>query len=142
MATNSTTSPVAERSGGRGYFWAGIGLCLLALVLGAVQYSLHQLIVPWYVPVLTTIGALLLSISVARRRGAARIIALCLVGLLAGFEWYFLASLSRLPAYDGPALAGEPIPAFRTTLADGSPFTEQDLQDGMRSVLVFFRGRW
>jgi hypothetical protein len=142
MGILSTTAPANERSRGRAYFWAGIGLCLLGLALVVVQYSLKQLIVPWYTPALTTLGALLLLGSVARRRSIVRVIALGLVAALAGFEWYFLVSLTRLPAYEGPARAGQKIPAFRTTLADGRPFTEQDLQEGTPSVLVFFRGRW
>ncbi len=54
----------------------------------------------------------------------------------------FRADRAKLPAYAGPAQAGQTLPAFRTTLADGRAFTEQDLQDGAFSVLVFFRGRW
>jgi hypothetical protein len=142
MATYSTMSPVKERSRGRRYFWAGISLCLLGFALAVVQYSLKHLIVPWYVPVLTTLGVLLLLLSLAKRGTIPRIIAVVLVGVLAGFEWYFLVSLSRLPAYQGPARAGQQIPAFRTTLADGRAFTDKDLQDGKPSVLTFFRGRW
>jgi FtsH-binding integral membrane protein len=142
MTAASATSPMKDRSRGRALFWAGIGLCLLGLAAYIVQFSLKQLVVPWYMAVLETIGALLLAWSVARRRSIPRIIALVLVAALAAFEWYFLGSLSKLPAYAGPAQAGQTLPAFRTTLADGRAFTEQDLQDGAFSVLVFFRGRW
>jgi cytochrome oxidase Cu insertion factor (SCO1/SenC/PrrC family) len=34
------------------------------------------------------------------------------------------------------------MPSFRTVKADGTPFTEKNLQDGKFSVLVFNRGRW
>lgn len=142
MTTESTTSPPPIHSKGRALFWAGIGLCLLGIALYVVDYSLKRLITPWYSPVLATCGVLLLVGSVARRRTVARIVALGLVGLLAVFQWYFLVSLSKLPAYAGPAQAGSKLPAFRTTLADGRPFTEQDLERGKTNVLVFFRGRW
>ena len=65
-----------------------------------------------------------------------------MVAAFAGFQWYFLASLVKLPDYDGPVRAGRQLPAFSTTLADGRPFTDADFRDGSRRVMVFFRGRW
>ncbi len=76
-----------------------------------------------------------------RRRTITRTIALVVVAALAGFQWFFLGSLMKLPDYEGPAKAGERLPAFHTTLADGRTFTEHDLADGRFSVLAFFRGR-
>jgi FtsH-binding integral membrane protein len=142
MHAHSTTSPVKERSAGRAYFWMGIGLALLGIVLAVVQYSLQQLIVPWYVPILSTLGALVLLVSLFKRRSIPRILAIGLIGVLAGLQWFFLISIARLPAYAGPAQVGQKLPAFSTALADGRAFTQQDLEDGRRSVLVFFRGRW
>ena len=138
----SSTPPASQRSKGRAYLWAGIGLCLLGLVLAVIQYGLKLLVVPWYAPALATLGALLLLGSVARRPTITRIVVLVVVTLLAAFEWTFLISLARLPVYEGPAQAGQKIPAFQTTLADGRAFTEKDLQTGTPTVLVFFRGRW
>src|SRR5205809_5775134 len=100
-ATSSTA--VQDRSKGLGYFWAGIAICLLGIALAVVQYSLKMLIAPWYVPVLATLGALLLLRSMALRRSATRLIGLVLVAALAGFEWYFVVSLAKLPEYQGPA---------------------------------------
>jgi hypothetical protein len=143
MANDSSPPTTVSRSQGRGYFWAGIGLCALAIALCAVQYAvLKKLIVPWYLPALTTVGVLLLIVAVGRRRGILRIATLGLVAALAAFQWYFVASLAKLPDYTGPARAGQPIPPFTTKLADGRSFTQQDLQDGTPSALVFFRGRW
>src|SRR5438105_4544997 len=130
----ATTSSANQRSQGRTYFWAGLGACLLGPVLVVAQFSLKHLAVPWYSPVLATLGALLLLVAVARRRSVPRVIALLLVGVFAGFQWYFLVSLIKLPAYEGPAQEGKQFPAFRTTLADGRPFTEADLRDGSRHV--------
>jgi hypothetical protein len=142
MATVTTTPAATERSRGRAYFWAGVSACLLGLVLTLAQFSLKYLFVPWYSPVLATLGVFLLLRAFARRRTVPRVLALVLVSACAGLQWYFLVSYVKLPAYDGPAQAGKPLPAFSATLADGRPFTDADLRDGSRRVLDFFRGRW
>jgi hypothetical protein len=142
MTTVTATPSTEQRTRGRGYFWAGIGSCLLGLALVVAQFRLKYLVVPWYSPVLATLGAFLLLVAVARRRTIPRLIGLLLVAALAGFQWYFLVSLMKLPAYEGPAKAGKPFPAFTATLADGGSFTDADLRNGTRHALVFFRGRW
>jgi hypothetical protein len=142
MSTVSTAPPATERSQGRAYFWAGVGACLLGVAGAVAQFSLKYLFVPWYTPALATLGALLLLVAVARRRSVLRVTALVLVAALAGLQWFVLVSLVKLPGYDGPAQPGRQLPAFRTTLADGRPFTEADLRGGSRHVLTFFRGRW
>ena len=53
----STTAPSIDRSRGRMIFWAGIGACLLGLVLVVVQLGLKLVFVPWYSPILATLGA-------------------------------------------------------------------------------------
>ena len=37
---------------------------------------------------------------------------------------------------------GEKLPAFATKLADGTSFTDKNLEGGQTSALVFFRGHW
>jgi hypothetical protein len=140
----TATDTVAEKkpSWGRNYLWAGVALCVLAVGLVIVQYGVGLLIVPWYAPVLTTLAVILVVCSLAKRRTVVRFVAAGLIGLLAGLEWHFLTSLSKLPEYQGPAQVGQQIPAFETKLADGQPFADQDLRDSRTSVLVFFRGRW
>jgi hypothetical protein len=142
MTTVSTNPSIATRSAGRVYFWVGLVACLLGLVLAMVQFSMKFLFVPWYMPALATFGALLLVVAVVRRVSILRVTVLLLVAAFAGFQWFFLGSLMKLPAYEGPARAGRQLPAFHSTLADGRPFSEADLRDGSRRVLVFFRGRW
>jgi hypothetical protein len=142
MSNVATIPRATERSHGRAYVWAGVGACLLGLALTVAQFSLKYLFVPWYSPVLATLGACLLLGAVALRRSIPRVIAFVLVAACAGLQWYFLVSLMKLPAYDGPAQAGKPLPSFSATLADGRPFTEADLRDGSRRVMAFFRGRW
>jgi hypothetical protein len=133
---------VKERASGRAYLWAGIGACLLGLALVFVQFSLKRLFVPWYSPILASVGAIFVLLSVARRRSVVRIVVLLLVAAFAAYQWYFLVSLMKLPDYTGPVQAGKPLPPFQATLADGQPFTDADLHDGSRQVLTFFRGRW
>ena len=142
MSTVAAVSPAKPHAGGRMHLWGGIGLALLAIALCFAQYSVKSLIVPWYLPGLTTLGACLVVYSLLRRVSVVRVLALGLIGALAAFEWYFLMALTLLPGYDGPARAGQTIPAFQTTLADGRPFSDKDLRSGKPSVVLFFRGRW
>jgi hypothetical protein len=143
MSAEVAKPSLPDRSRGRTYLWGGIVMCLLGIVAMFVQFGvLRQLIVPWYLPILASLGALLALWSVTYRVTVVRIVVLVLVGGLAGLEWYFLAIGAKLPAYEGPARIGEKIPAFTTTLAKGEAFTDENLRDGNRRVLVFFRGRW
>src|SRR5262249_13454055 len=98
--------------------------------------------VPWYIPVLTTIGLGLLLVSLSHRRNWWRYVAIGLVAAFCAFEWFALVSFVRLPDYTGPAVAMKKLPAFKTALADGRPFTQADLETGQATVLTFFRGRW
>src|SRR4051812_12057301 len=131
----ATVSPPIERSTGRVSFWAGLAVCLLGVALAYAQFNMKRLVVPWYSPALATLGALLLLLALSRRVSVVRVIALLLVTAFAGFQWYFLGVLMKAPAYEGPALAGSRLPAFRATFADGRPFTEVDLRDGSRRVM-------
>ena len=138
----NTVSQPPEPARGRALLWIGLALCVLGFALCVVQFSQNILVMPWYAPILSTIGAVLLAVSLMKRTTFVRIVALILVIGFAGFEWVALTVLMKLPAYEGPAHADAPMPAFQTVLADGRPFTEKNLQDGQTSVLVFFRGRW
>jgi hypothetical protein len=146
VSVNAPNTPAAPPSAGqprgRAFLWAGVAACLLGLALAVAQFGLKIVGVPWYTPVLATLGAVLLAVSLIRQRTVPRAVVLALVAALAGFEWYTLGSLLRLPAYDGPARPGRPFPAFRAAYADSRPFTDADLRDGSRRVMVFFRGRW
>ena len=130
-----------DKSRGRWLFWAGILLCPLAIALMFVQTGLNYFATPWYLPALTSLGALLLLVSVMQRRSIPRIATLLLVAAFAGLQWFFIGWLAKLPEYQGPS-QGQPVPAITASLADGKSFTDADLQDGRKRVLVFFRGRW
>ena len=143
MQKSVAASPPVARSHGRSWLWLGIGVFLLGVALFFVQaFQMKHLVTPWYMPILFTLGALLALISVRRRPTWTRgIVALALV-LVSAFQWYFIVSMSRLPDYNGPVQVAKKIPEFTTTLADGSSFTERDLQKGAPTVLVFYRGHW
>lgn len=138
----TTTSPVEPRpSSGRIFLALGLGLAALGVIAYIIQIAAQRLTAPWYVPIAATLGLVFLVVSLWKRRTIWRVLALLLVGLLAGAEWTFLLA-TRLPAYNGPVAVGKPFPAFTTTRADGTSFTERDLEGDQNSVLVFFRGRW
>jgi hypothetical protein len=141
--TTTTSPPVVSRKGtGRTYLWLGLALGLAGPLLLVAQLQAKRLINPWYLPILGTIGAVLVGLALARRRGIGRSLALVLLGLLATGEWFILMSMSKLPPYTGPVAIGRPFPAFSTTLADGSSFTQASLQGEQKTAMVFFRGRW
>jgi cytochrome oxidase Cu insertion factor (SCO1/SenC/PrrC family) len=96
---------------------------------------------PWYLPIAAVLGVLLVLASLWQARSVWRVLALLLVVLIAGAEGSFLYAM-RLPRYEGPVAVGQPFPAFKTARADGSEFTQRDLEGDKHNVLVFFRGRW
>jgi hypothetical protein len=139
MATASPAAP--GRRPGRLWLALGVGLAVLGVLGYVAQVWAARLTAPWYVPGLATLGLALVAASLWQGRTVWRVLALVLVLLLAGAAWTFLLA-TRLPAYTGPVAAGKPFPAFTTLQADGSAFTQRDLEGGPNSVLVFFRGRW
>jgi hypothetical protein len=126
---------------GRVLFWLSLVLGLLAPIFYALQLSMGSLTKPWYLPILGTAAAALALGAVWRRFGIGRLLVGILLVLLAAFEWS-LFSTTKLPAYAGPVTIGRAFPAFATTLADGSQFTEANLAGPQSTALVFFRGRW
>jgi hypothetical protein len=135
-------STVASRPGHWLLFLAGVLLFLLGPVLYVVQLRSKNLGAPWFVPILASVGAALMIVSLWRRRGVVRAILLVLFTIVCGFEWFMLAVGFRTPAYTGPAQPGRKIPAFTAMLASGEPLTDKDLEKGASTVLLFFRGRW
>ena len=123
-------------------FLAGILLFLIGPPVYFVEFRLRHLGVPWYVPLLASAGVVLMAASIWRRRGIIRTLVLALFTIACGLEWFLLAVGTKSPPYNGPAQPGRAVPEFAAKLADGTPFTEQDLQQGRSAVLLFFRGRW
>ncbi len=127
---------------GAPFLWLGVAFTLLSMGLFIAHLQLKQLYVPWHVPIVGTIGIALVVYSLALRRSIPRYLALVIVALVGGMEWYVLGIMAVLPAYQGPAVAGKKLPAFATTLADGAAFTDADLIGPQATVMTFFRGRW
>jgi hypothetical protein len=122
-------------------FLAGLLLFAAGPVAYIVQVQLEYLIMPWYVPILASVGVLLMALSVWQRGGLWRNVGTVFFLLLCAGEWFMLLATTA-PQYTGPAQTGRKVPAFATTLADGSSFTDRDLQNGTPALLLFFRGRW
>jgi len=142
VTESKPTSAGARKHPGRMYLLLGVLLAAAGLVIYAFQFRAKVLTTPWYVPVLATVGVALAVLALAQSRSGWRWAAAVLLTLFAAAEWVFLLVLMSTPPYTGPAKAGQPFPAFSTTLADGSPFTQDNLKGGQNTVLVFFRGRW
>jgi hypothetical protein len=134
--------PDARRHPGRLYLVLGVLAPLAGLAIYAAQLRARALSTPWYAPILATAGVALVVLALVRSRSVWRWTAAVLLTLFATAEWVFLAVLMSTPAYTGPAKAGQPFPAFATTLADGSTFTQDNLKGDRGTVLVFFRGHW
>src|SRR5262245_2302751 len=120
-----------------GVFLAVAGPALMMLLTFAAKI----LVTPWYAPVLGTLGVALIILALMRSRSIWRWTAVVIFTLFVGFQWYVLFAM-RTPAYTGPVKDGEPFPAFVTTLADGSTYTQDDLKGDQNTVMVFFRGHW
>ena len=136
------STPRTQLTCGRFFHLLGLGLAALGVVAYGVQLWLQRLTLPWYMPALALLGAVLVIASLWEKRTVWRVLALVAVVLLGGFEVIALNAM-RLPPYTGPIAVGRPFPAFEARLADGTPFTQDHLAGGeTHSVLVFFRGRW
>jgi hypothetical protein len=126
----------------RPLFAFGLLMVFLGPAIYFLQIRFSRLTTPWYVPVLATFGVLLMAASVFQRRGIVRILVLVLMVLWCGFEWFFVAVFSKSPPYEGPLAVGRPFPTFATSRAEGSTFTNKDLETSSPTAMIFFRGRW
>jgi hypothetical protein len=131
-----------SRHPGRSLLLLGVLVAVAGPVLMfSLMFAAKILITPWYAPLLGTLGVALIILALMRSRSIWRWTAVVIFTLLAGFQWYALLGM-RTPAYTGPVKDGQPFPAFATTLANGSAFTQADLQGDQNTVMVFFRGHW
>ena len=142
METIASPPKQISNSYGRLFVLLGLALGLAAPIAYVIQIRANILATPWYLPPIGTAGAILIFLGISRKRSIWRILGMILLAFLAVFEWAFLLKFSLLPAYAGPVAAGKPFPAFATSLADGTDFTQAQLQGDNNTVMVFFRGRW
>jgi hypothetical protein len=127
---------------GRSLLLLGVFLAVGGYVLNILlTFAAKILITPWYAPLLGTLGVALIILALMRSRSIWRWTALVIFTLLLAFGWFAVLAM-RTPAYTGPVKDGQPFPAFATTLADGSAFTQDDLKGDQNTVMVFFRGHW
>jgi hypothetical protein len=136
---NVNPNPVSRRWP---LFAAGVVLFLLGPAIYTMQIREGNLPAPWHVPILASLGVLLMIGSVWQSRSVWRGVAPALFALVCGLEWFMLLVGMHAPPYTGPALVGRQAPAFATTLANGEAFTDRDLAKGESMILLFFRGRW
>jgi hypothetical protein len=135
-------SKTNSRHPGRTWLFVGMFLAVGGvLIYLLLTFSANMLITPWYVPLLGTVGVALMVLALVRSRSIWRWTAVTLFTLFVGFQWLGVFAM-RVPAYTGPAKNGDPFPAFASTLADGSAFTQDDLKVDQNTVMVFFRGHW
>src|SRR5713226_9154043 len=131
------TSAGTLRHPGRSLLLFGVFLAVAAPVLNILlMLAAKILITPWYAPLLGTLGVALIILALMRSRSIWRWTAAVLFTLLAAAQWLMLFAMG-LPAYTGPVKDGQPFPAFATTLADGSAFTQDDLKGDQNTVMVF-----
>ena len=138
---NDLSKPTS-RHPGRSLLLAGVLVAVAGpVVMILLTFAAKILVANWYGPLLGTFGVALIVLALMRSRSVWRWTALVIFTLLAGFGWWALFAM-RLPEYTGPVKDGQPFPAFSTTLADGSAFTQDDLKGDRNTVMVFFRGHW
>src|SRR5262245_17039805 len=138
---NDLYKPTA-RHPGRSLLLVGVLVAVAGPVLMILlTFAAKILITNWYAPLLGTLGVALIVLALMRSRSIWRWTALVIFTLLAGFQWWALFAMG-LPAYTGPVKNGETFPAFATTLADGSAFTQAELRGDQNTVMVFYRGHW
>jgi hypothetical protein len=137
----TSTLPATRQYPGRYYLALGLIVPFLGIIAYVVQFRMERLTMPWTAPLAATLGVFLVLFALWQARSIWRVLALLFVLLIAGAEWSFLYGM-RLPEYKGPVAKEQAFPAFKTARADGSEFTDLDLQGDKDNVLVFFRGRW
>ena len=126
---------------GRKHLWLGIALAIGGIAAFIAQVSMAHLKTPWYLPVTGTLAFVLVAYAIWQARGIGRAVALLLMFLIAGAEWGMTLGFGT-PTYAGPIAEGKPFPTFAALKADGSPFSQRELEGDADSIMVFFRGHW
>jgi hypothetical protein len=124
------------------FFLIGVFLFVLGPAIYAGQFYSNHLQMPWYVPILASVGVLFLIASLRQKTTLLRGAGLVALGIVCALQWYIALVATKTPAYTGPARVGAKVPAFAAALPGGQAFTNHDLENGIPTVLVFFRGRW
>jgi hypothetical protein len=140
MTTSSSTAP--SRYPGRHFVALGFAVTVLGIGAYVAQVWAGYLKMPRYLPISGMLGVAFVGLALWQARSFWRWLALVLLLLVVGAEWTFLLG-TGVSAYTGTQVTvGKPFPAFATVRADGTPFTQRDLEGDSDTVMVFFRGRW
>jgi hypothetical protein len=139
---NEQNQLARSRHPGRTLLWLGMLVAVSGLALYIVLFNLKVLHAPWYAPILASVGVVLVLLALVRARSIWRWAALVMFTLFAAAQWLMMLFVLATPTYTGPVKARKPFPEFATTLADGSPFTQDDLKGDQNTVMVFYRGWW
>ena len=143
MSQTTTPATAPPASGSRWpLFIIGLVIFILGPVSMMIQMQMGYLRTSWQMPILASIGVLLMLASVMQRGGVLRILGFGVFFVLTALMWFMTLVMIRVPEYAGPATVGKKIPAFETSLATGESFSNKDLEKGESTVLVFFRGHW
>ena len=138
--TNSIGKP---KTTGLGLMWLGIFLPVLGVMTYAVSLmGLRLFHMPWYAPILAMLGLVLTILAVRRKPSVWRYAALVFCCLMLVAELLFLFSYTKLPAYAGPAVAGQQFPQFATKFSDNTLFSNKDFVGQKNTALIFYRGHW
>src|SRR5262245_16724076 len=118
-------------------FLTGIALFIVGPIVYAAMMQSDMLWTPWFMPILATIGVLLMVLSLWRKFGVVRGIGLLVFLVACAGEWFFFLYMIPTPQYAGAAQRNAMVPAFEATLADGSTFTNKDVAKGRSTVMLF-----
>ena len=129
-----------EVNGTRPYLM-GMFLVLVGWCFYVWRFSQANLVLPYYLPVIVTVGFGVMVRGFLQKRSILRVLGLILALLMTLVAWMIIFGLS-LPKYDGPATVGATAPAFEAQLAMGGDFQASNLKDGKNRIIVFYRGIW
>lgn len=141
--TSASHAEAARRSGGAWLLWSGVVLSIAFIAIYFAQVAWARLLItPWYLPIGGTSAALVAVVAASLQPKWWRWVVASVCAAIAGLEWAFLLVLTVLPSYTGPVAAGNSLPEFRASLADGTSINQSYFQQGRPTALVFFQGRW
>ena len=142
MNDQNRTATGTSKHPGRYLLLLGVLLVVGVYVVNMLlMFAAKILITAWYGPIVGTLGLVLIILALMRSRSIWRWTVVVIFTLFVSFQWLALLAMG-LPAYTGPVEDGQPFPAFATTLANGTAFTQDDLKGERNTVMVFFRGHW
>ena len=114
MATDFPAAGLVQKLRGWPLFLLGVLVFFAGPAAYAVQVAgLRQTVMPWAMLALTSVGVVLMALSLVRYFSVLRTIG-CIVFLtLTGLQWAFFLVIAKSPTYTGPARTGAAGPLVR-----------------------------